>query len=533
MLQSHSPSPSRFPFNTNSNDSKTESIVKNFYIKTAQTIIQSRQQQQQQQNESIDNDDGKKRMNRWFNMNTREYPDSLRSELKYWITRAFVSPITQPPPLIIEIYLDISNIPLGKQLALKNGWKIIDLDFISSSSSSNIIPKKRIILENWILTLNHPLPTQTLDLGNVYKRSILFFRTLYAFTRLLPLYQNTFKERTMSNVTATEDQQFIIDNIGYRLTSSINNKKEDEISLDEGPNSNTTITQDLDSIVTPLGTLGLQVHYRANCDFIIHDPLDINTIGSQQQQPDSSAQLMDLDYNYFTPTIAKYTDNNKTIDSSDDDKKENEIGDTFKTITKAVNKNQTITQWPPIPRKSESARVATTTETTSLSRYHHQRRQTYNNEHRPASSSSSSSSRHTTHNNAHRPRSFSLRPLSINDEDNLFIKSVEPPSISPSSSSRVHHISPFKSPTLSSSSQHSSTFSLRSMRGTGEDDKKSTKSNITRRFSSSFDYRHTDRYYHSAPSEGNNEIQTSSPSSRTRSRRSFSVARRSSIASDQ
>ena len=185
----------------------------------------------------------------------------------------------------------------------------------------------------------------------------------------------------------------------------------------------------------------------------------MNTVEPQQQKqpPYSSTQLMDLDHNYFTPTIAKYKGSDRTTNISDNDKEEKETENTFKTIAKAVNKKTATTQWPPIPRKSESARVATTTATaTSLSQYHHQRRQSYNNRCRP----SSSSSKYTIHssNNVTRPRSLSLRPLSVNDGDNLFIKSVEPSSISPSSSSRLHHVSPFKSPTLSSSSQHSSTF---------------------------------------------------------------------------
>ncbi|KAI9489767.1 hypothetical protein BDB00DRAFT_599567 [Zychaea mexicana] len=72
--------------------------------------------------------------------------------------------------------------------------------------------------------------------------------------------------------------------------------------------------------------------------------------------------------------------------------------------------------------------------------------------------------------------------------------------------------------------------SLRSAKGESE---KSTKSNITRRFSSSFDYRHTDRYYHSAPS-ANCEMQ-SPLSTKTRSRRSYSLAKRPSntTSSDQ
>ncbi|KAI9489768.1 autophagy-related protein 13 [Zychaea mexicana] len=211
MMHSHSPSPSRFPFTSSSNNSKAESIVKNFYIKAAQIIIQSRQQPQQVSEDA----DGKKRTNRWFNMDTREYPDSLRSELKFWITKAFLSPITQPPPLVIEVYLDVSNVPPGREVALQSGWRLVDLNAP--------VKKDRIVLEHWTLALNHPLPTEAIDLGSVYKRSILFFRTLYAFVRLLPAYA------AYQRIMADTDDRHSLD-IGYRLTN-IANSKGDEIGL--------------------------------------------------------------------------------------------------------------------------------------------------------------------------------------------------------------------------------------------------------------------------------------------------------------
>lgn len=60
----------------------------------------------------------------------------------------------------------------------------------------------------------HPSPDHAVDLPNLYKRSIVFFRTLHSLVHLLPsydLYRELYKHHDSSNALS----------IGYRLSSAV------------------------------------------------------------------------------------------------------------------------------------------------------------------------------------------------------------------------------------------------------------------------------------------------------------------------
>jgi hypothetical protein len=70
----------------------------------------------------------------------------------------------------------------------------------------------------------HPLPDFAVDLPNLYKRSIVFFRALHSYVRLLPgydLYRKLHKLKNDSNPLS----------IGSRLSSSSTAVHAGEISL--------------------------------------------------------------------------------------------------------------------------------------------------------------------------------------------------------------------------------------------------------------------------------------------------------------
>lgn len=76
------------------------------------------------------------------------------------------------------------------------------------------------------LTILHrqPYPEYAVDLPNLYKRSIVFFRSLHSLTRLLPSY-DLYRKLHKSN-DATHSLS-----IGYRLSTSSGHGKSTEISL--------------------------------------------------------------------------------------------------------------------------------------------------------------------------------------------------------------------------------------------------------------------------------------------------------------
>ncbi|KAI7874877.1 hypothetical protein K492DRAFT_211287 [Lichtheimia hyalospora FSU 10163] len=258
-------------------DSQLENVIKHFYIKTAHIILQSRLSSADSKYRRSGS--RRARLNKWFNITTEEYPERLRHDLRYWYTRALGSALIEPPRLIIDVYLDVPYLPTDvdddQQLMLDRYPVFMDDD------------RRRVILERWVLTLSNDRPApSSRSINNVYKRAILFFRSLYSFVRLLPAY-------AMKRHIVEEGQSSL--GIGYRL-SSTDMPRNDEVDLGD-----TLLSEDMDAVdehtltnlKTPLGTFNLQVRYRKHANF-------------HMQEQDSSARFIDLDQQYFMPTITKF-----------------------------------------------------------------------------------------------------------------------------------------------------------------------------------------------------------------------------------
>ncbi|KAI7893288.1 autophagy-related protein 13-domain-containing protein [Mucor mucedo] len=270
---------------TSTRNSKLDQIIQNFYTKTAQIIVQGRCTPNHDSRYGKRNSLTKK-INKWFNIATEDV-DVLREDLKYWRQMAIQSTDKDPPVMIIDVYLDTSKLSHHQSLAVADDnlrWGGVELK--SQTSDAHI---DRILIESWELTLKYPLPQYAVDLPSLYKRSIVFFRALHSTVRLLPahdLYRKLHK-------SADPDLS-----IGCRLTSKVISKPT-EIALGstilENDARNPTKTHTFSDIVTPMGTFGLNVTYRRNCDFKVEDA-----------ERDLSAQFIDMDEQFFTPTMAKY-----------------------------------------------------------------------------------------------------------------------------------------------------------------------------------------------------------------------------------
>ncbi|KAI9300599.1 autophagy-related protein 13-domain-containing protein [Cunninghamella echinulata] len=242
-----------FPSSSTTPNTKLHNIIKNFYIKAAQIIIQSR----------VTTGNGK--VNKWFSLITTEMI-SLREELKFWFTQAIRPTLISIPPMIIYIYLDTSRFSLDQFLKSLTG----------ASHSKNIkfyeTHGKKIILESWLLSFKPPYQHDpSLDLPNLYKRSITFFRSLHSLTRLLSSSQLFHKNAPL----------------GYRLATEINAYKNDEIPIDQplmkNDNSKQTDIYKLSKVPTPIGTFQLNVYYRNysalqsdNNKFTSVEPFELN-----------------------------------------------------------------------------------------------------------------------------------------------------------------------------------------------------------------------------------------------------------------
>ncbi|KAI8972334.1 autophagy-related protein 13-domain-containing protein [Pilobolus umbonatus] len=185
--------------------------------------------------------------------------------------------------MVVDIYLDVSKLSHNQSLVIADDnlrWGRIPLHGTVT----------HILIESWELTLNHPTPDYPVDLPNVYKRSIVFFRSLHSLVRLLPAYELYRRFRTLNDGNPLS--------IGYRLSTATPSMPS-QISLNTNVLVNDarkpTMAYSFSDIITPLGTFKLNVVYRRNCDF-----------KAETIERDLSAQFIDMDDQFFTPTLTKY-----------------------------------------------------------------------------------------------------------------------------------------------------------------------------------------------------------------------------------
>ncbi|KAI8066394.1 autophagy-related protein 13-domain-containing protein [Gongronella butleri] len=258
---------------SSSRNSKLDHIIQNFYTKTAQSIIQARCASK-----------GRGKLNKWFNIATED-SDAVREQVRYWRNMAIQADLTAPQPMTIDIYLDTAKLHSTQALmVVDDNMRRNRVDLGAATDGI-----QRIMLETWTLSLTHPLPDFAVDLPSLYKRSIVFFRSLHSMVRLLPCYH---LYRRLSKQPTTDLH------LGYQVRSYAV-RRHDEIPLEgtilEGDARLPIKTYTFSDIVTPLGTFKLQVQYRRNCEFQVEDV-----------ERDFSTRFVDMDEYYFTPTVAKY-----------------------------------------------------------------------------------------------------------------------------------------------------------------------------------------------------------------------------------
>ncbi|ORX91841.1 hypothetical protein K493DRAFT_339120 [Basidiobolus meristosporus CBS 931.73] len=211
-----------------------------------------------------------KKVNKWFNLELEDHK-TYKTELKYWRTACLSTP--SPSPMILEIYLDAADLNHRQILVLNDELlQKVKVDVGNGSLSTHlkyidkISKKQTILLESWQLFLIEPINLSVVDLPVVYKKSIVFFRSLYTYVRQLPAYR-LFRRLRKMKLKGLK--------LGYRLTTAPTSP-ENEIGIDtpisEADSNGGTSNHAFDPIDTPLGSFVLNVRYRSNCDFCVEDP---------------------------------------------------------------------------------------------------------------------------------------------------------------------------------------------------------------------------------------------------------------------
>ncbi|KAJ2505028.1 autophagy protein 13, partial [Coemansia sp. RSA 2052] len=252
-----------------------------------------------------------RRVNKWFNLDLEDIAE-VKEEAKLWRHAAIAAHPSQaagphPPPMIIEVYLDVSSLSLDDELQVADiygrPWNVdLEVDSPDSALEQSALKSSRgsrgkrrqrvlgIVLESWRLDLaTGAAPTPAPDLPRVYKQAIVFFRNLYAFANLLPAVPLI---RQLQN---SSDDGLVL-SCSFRLDST---PRVGVVGLDVSLTGTETFLEQhsFEPVVTPMGTFTLDVQYRRECLFSYSRP-------QRQQALHGFSDIGAIDNAYFTPTLS-------------------------------------------------------------------------------------------------------------------------------------------------------------------------------------------------------------------------------------
>jgi autophagy-related protein 13 len=270
-------------------------VIQNFHTKSALIILQSRFDLAPAYSQKTDT----RRVNRWFNLDIDE-TDEYKDDIRRWKTCDVED--NRPSPLIIEVFLSTESLHQGQRLVIvdEDGKRWDVMNTLSSARSSSNTSSRRspqhaeVILERWTIQLGPqpgPLPNDLATLlPLVYKKSIVFFRSLYTYSNFLPAWKLSRKIGKGRSYMGLKLGHRLVDgsqmgslsrsdNLGARLFDS---------------NSSVVTAYDFGVTESPAGSFSVKVDYRQNCDFRIDDSEEL-----------LSSRFLGADDNLFRPSLPR------------------------------------------------------------------------------------------------------------------------------------------------------------------------------------------------------------------------------------
>ncbi|KAF4464308.1 hypothetical protein FALBO_8859 [Fusarium albosuccineum] len=272
---------------------KLDQIIQNFYAKTAVLVLDSRIKVK-----PVRGANGARKPNKWFQIETEEI-DDFRDELKIWKNCGSLE--NHPPAMVIEVYLDTSRLKESQSLVIvdENGkrWDVMEqLNSSGSSTDSSSGASRRnseVIIERWRVELKHAGVTPA-DFGpilpTIYKKAIVFFRSLFTTTRLLPAW------KFASQGPAKSSHPALIPQCRIRLSES-DRSRYDQLRLPIDGRPDPVTEYMFGDLEVPVGRLSTVVTYRNDCNFRVDDSEAL-----------LSSRFMGVDENFFRPSLPQQTD---------------------------------------------------------------------------------------------------------------------------------------------------------------------------------------------------------------------------------
>ena len=213
----------------------------------------------------------------------------------------------RPPPMIVETFLDTQDLTNNQSLVIVDDlgrrWDVEEALNKSPAFSIRGRPqpsRPEVVVERWVIQLGESLgeipPPHKLKniLPHSYKDGIVFFRSLYAYLRLLPAWKfgkRWFKERSSPKTPKLK----------YRITAASQADEAYNRDLLYIPlfdsKDDVVETFDFDAVDCPAGPLSVRVTYRYHCDFRVDD-----------SEAFLSSRFMGMDEDYFQPSLGRTQD---------------------------------------------------------------------------------------------------------------------------------------------------------------------------------------------------------------------------------
>ena len=202
--------------------------------------------------------------------------------------------------MILETYLDTSGLTSNQSLVLVDDqgkrWDVVEaLNSSNGSSDNNSRPRKRnseVVLERWRIELKDPPGQQTFDFGGtlptVYKKCIVFFRSLYATAKFVPAW------RFVKALAKSGSANSLL-NVDCRIIPGHMQRNRFDALTHPLYESDSPVTTDylLGTTDTPVGQFSAEVSYRNDYNFRVDDSEAL-----------LSSRFMGADEQFFQPSLA-------------------------------------------------------------------------------------------------------------------------------------------------------------------------------------------------------------------------------------
>ncbi|KAM5439854.1 autophagy protein 13 [Microsporum ferrugineum] len=269
---------------------KLNQIIQNYHTKAALIILHSRTVLRPIYK------DGVKR----FNVEVDD-TDTLREDLAQW--RNCTTTDRRPEPLVIETFIDASQLQKHEELVILDEcgkrWDVLEaLSDIPGGSEKKNRARNEVILERWFIELGSAttssLPRDmTHILPTTYKKCIVTFRSLFAYSKFLPAWKFSKRQSKTTSHPALRLQHRILP-----ASKCQHGSPSDTLTIplhdgtgDAAENYSFGVTE------SPAGPLSIRVTYRASCEFRVDD-----------SETMLSSRFMGVDDELFRPSLPTEND---------------------------------------------------------------------------------------------------------------------------------------------------------------------------------------------------------------------------------